>query len=225
MFEPMDARYFRLIDRSAGALSHYSRDFRQQYDQAEIFERFQGVFNHPDTLSYFNKMTHFDLVASLPALLHVEDRVTMAASLESRVPLLDRRIVELVTSVPPVMKFRGGELKYVLKRAAKDLLPASVYDRKDKMGFPVPLHLWMRGHGGDFVRDVLLEPTCVTRGLFDRRAVERLTHEDRPFDRRLWGVLNLELWHREFMDHAPPTPSRETTCLSPSVAAPVTTGA
>jgi asparagine synthase (glutamine-hydrolysing) len=228
VFESMDERYYRLVDRSAGSLSLFSEDFRALYDQREIFARFQGVFNHPDTLSYFNKMTHFDLVASLPALLHVEDRVTMAASLESRVPLLDRRLAELVASVPPVMKFRGGELKYVLKRAARDLLPQSVYERKDKMGFPVPLHLWMRGRGGEFVRDTLLSSTCFTRGLFDRDAIERLTLEDKPFDRRLWGILNLELWHRAFVDNSHHEP--EPVCL-PSVALPtsaistITTGA
>jgi asparagine synthase (glutamine-hydrolysing) len=221
VFEPMDARYFRLIDRSAGALSLFSGDFRAHYDQREIFGRFQRIFNHPDTLSYFSKMTHFDLVASLPALLHVEDRVTMAASLESRVPLLDRRMAELVTSVPPVMKFRGGELKYVLKRAAGDLLPASVHERKDKMGFPVPLHIWMRGRGGDFVRDILLSPTCLARGLFDRAELECLTQAHSPFDRRLWGVLNLELWHREFIDNS--HPHSVPACLSRSAPAAITT--
>ena len=223
VFDSMDERYFRLVDRSAGALSLFSEDFRSLYDRREIFARFQRVFNHPDTLSYFNKMTHFDLVASLPALLHVEDRVTMAASIESRVPLLDRRLAELVASVPPVMKFRGGELKYVLKRAARDLLPTSVYERKDKMGFPVPLHLWMRGRGGEFVRDTLLSPTCFTRGLFDRDAIERLMLEDRPFDRRLWGILNLELWYREFVDDS--NRQSKLACL-PTFAVPtITTGA
>ena len=95
VFEPMDRRYFDLIDRSGGVLGLFSRDFRASYQPEEIFARFQTVFNHPDTLSYYNKMTHFDLVAGLPALLQVEDRVSMAASLESRVPLLDHRIVDL----------------------------------------------------------------------------------------------------------------------------------
>ncbi len=119
VFEPMDQRYFRLVDRSAGALQLFSDDFRARYDREDLFARFQAVFNHPDTQSYYNKMTHFDLVTGFPALLHVEDRVSMAASLESRVPLLDHRLADLVTSMPPRMKFRGGELKYVLKRAAR----------------------------------------------------------------------------------------------------------
>jgi len=200
VFEPMDRRYFRLIDRSGGALSLFSNDFRSCYVAEELFARFQQVFNHPDTQSYYNKMTHFDLVTGLPALLHVEDRVSMAASLESRVPLLDYRIADLVASMPPGMKFRGGELKYILKRAAADLVPRSIAERKDKMGFPVPLHMWAKGSSRDFFADVLLSQTARDRGIFDAAEVEKLMSYESAFSRRLWGLLNLELWHRQFID-------------------------
>lgn len=202
VFEPMDVRYFRLIDRSGGAMGAFSDDFRASYHQPEIFGRFQRIFNHPDTLSYYSKMTHFDMVASLPALLQVEDRVTMASSLESRVPLLDYRITELIASMPPRLKFRGGEMKYILKRAMKDLLPVSVMERKDKMGFPVPLHLWAQGASRDFFADVLLSSACRTRGIFNMAEVEQLLCHESAFGRRLWGMLNLELWHRQFIDAA-----------------------
>jgi asparagine synthase (glutamine-hydrolysing) len=165
-----------------------------------LFSAFQQVFNHPDTKSYYNKMTHFDLVTGLPALLHVEDRVSMAASLESRVPLLDYRIADLVASMPPGMKFRGGELKYMLRRAVDGLLPASVAQRKDKMGFPVPLHLWAKGRSRDFFADILLSPTAQARGIFDIAEVEKLMSYEAAFGRRLWGLLCLELWFREFID-------------------------
>jgi asparagine synthase (glutamine-hydrolysing) len=200
VFEPMDRRYFRLIERSGGTLDLFSGDFRAAYDPEHMFSRFQRVFNHPDTKSYFNKMTHFDLVTGLPALLHVEDRVSMAASLESRVPLLDYRLADLVTSMPPRTKFRGGELKYILKRSAAHVLPRAVAERKDKMGFPVPLHLWAKGQARDFFADVLLSPTTRDRGLFDIDHVEQLMSNETAFSRRLWGLLNLELWHRQFID-------------------------
>ncbi len=170
LFEPMDRRYFRLIDRSGGALQLYSREFRQGYDSSAIFCRFQKIFNHPDTQSYYNKMTHFDLVTGLPSLLQVEDRVSMAASLESRVPLLDHRIADLIASMPPRMKFKGGEMKYILKLAVQNLLPAKIRDRKDKMGFPVPLHLWARGKARD---------------LLPRRAA--FSHLPQPWDLRSRG--------------------------------------
>jgi asparagine synthase (glutamine-hydrolysing) len=200
VFQPMDERYFRLIDRSGGALGLFSADFRAGYERPAMFARFQDVFNHPETQSYYNKMTHFDLVTNLPALLHVEDRVSMASSLESRVPLLDYRLTDLVTSMPPRMKFRGGELKYMLKRAAGDVLPRSVAERKDKMGFPVPLHVWARGSARDFFADVLLSPAARQRGIFNSHEVETLLEQETAFGRRLWGLLNLELWYQQFID-------------------------
>ena len=199
----MDRRYFRLLDRSEGTLGVFSADFLASHDPGRVFERFQQIFNHPDTLSYYNKMTHYDLVASLPALLQVEDRVSMAASLESRVPLLDYRIADLVTSMPPAMKFKGAEMKYILKRATQGLLPASVASRRDKMGFPVPLHLWARNRAKGFFEDVLLSRSCRERGLFDPAGVERLMQREDAFGRRLWGLLNVELWHRLFIDAQP----------------------
>jgi asparagine synthase (glutamine-hydrolysing) len=145
-------------------------------------------------------MVHFDMVASLPALLHVEDRVSMAASLESRVPILDHRIVELITSMPPCMKFKGAEMKYIFKKAVKDLLPQNILNRKDKMGFPVPLHLWARNRTGDFFRDILLSPTCSNRGVFNLSKIENVIEQEKEFGRRLWGLVNIELWFREFID-------------------------
>jgi asparagine synthase (glutamine-hydrolysing) len=199
-FEPMDLRYFQLIDRSAGSLELYSAEFRATFDREGAFERFQKVFNHPDTKSYFNKMTHFDMVSSLPALLHVEDRVSMAASLESRVPLLDHRVVDLVTSMPAPLKFKGAEMKYALKNAIGDILPERILRRKDKMGFPVPLHLWARGRAKEFMKDTLLSSHCRDRGIFDLAAVEKLLDGELPFGRKIWGLLNLELWYRQFID-------------------------
>jgi asparagine synthase (glutamine-hydrolysing) len=202
VFDEMDRRYFRLLDRFWGSVSLLSDDFRVRYRPEEVFARFQQIFNHPSTLSYFNKMTHFDLIAHLPALLQVEDRTSMAASLESRVPLLDHRIADLVGSVPPALKFRGAEMKYLLKRAVGEWIPPAVLTRKDKMGFPVPLHLWIRGPARTFVGDTLLSRTARERGLFDPQEVEKLLGHMPDFGRRVWGMLNLELWFRAFIDRA-----------------------
>ncbi|MFC1880775.1 asparagine synthase (glutamine-hydrolyzing) [Thermodesulfobacteriota bacterium] len=200
VFGPMDQRYFRLIDRNEGDLTVFSADFRASFDQELIFARFQSVFNNPNTFSYYNKMVHYDMVASLPALLHVEDRVSMANSIESRVPILDRRIVELVLSMPPAMKFRGAEMKYFLKRAVKDILPKKIYERKDKVGFPVPLHHWAKNKAKTFFQDVLLSKVCQNRGLFNMPKVEQLIKDENAFGRRLWGLLCLELWFQTFID-------------------------
>ncbi len=87
-----------LINRMGSSESFLTKEFMSGYNENEMFEIFAKEFNHPDTLSYFNKMTHFDMIASLPGLLQVEDRVSMAVSIESRVPLLDRRIVDLIST-------------------------------------------------------------------------------------------------------------------------------
>jgi asparagine synthase (glutamine-hydrolysing) len=126
----------------------------------------------------------------------------MASSLESRVPLLDHRLVDLVTSMPPRLKFKGGELKFILKRAVKDLVPKSIFQRKDKMGFPVPMHLWARGRSRQFFSDILLSRSCRERGIFDAEEVRKLMDYETAFSRRLWGLLNLELWFRTFIDES-----------------------
>lgn len=201
LFAPMDERYFRLIDRSPDADLLLTPDARASHDRSQVFSDFQEVFNHPETRSYFNKMTHYDLKTLLPALLQVEDRVSMAVSLESRVPLLDARIVDLVTSMPPAMKFQAGRAKHTLKRAVASVVPEAILQRKDKMGFPVPLREWMKkGPVREFVRDVLLSKRCRERGLFSAPALERLIETESAYGRQVWGALCLELWHLRFID-------------------------
>lgn len=199
-FEPMDKRYFFLIDRMEGNTDIYDEKFLGTYSRDAIFNRFKLLFNDPNTFSYINKMTHFDLFGSLPALLHVEDRMSMAVSIESRVPLLDRRIVDLVAQMPPSMKFKGGEMKYPLKKAVGDYLPSNILNRKDKMGFPVPLHLWAKKEARDFIHDILLSQKSRERGIFNITKVENLISDEKAFGRQLWGVLCLELWFQTFID-------------------------
>lgn len=203
LFEDMDARYFHLIDRSQGLTAVLQPEALSGFDKEKLFSEFQKVFNHPDTQSYINKMTHFDQKTLLPALLQIEDRVSMAVSLESRVPLLDTRIVDLVTTMPPPLKFQGGKTKHILKKAVRNLLPGIVLDRKDKMGFPVPLGEWMRGGVvRDFVGDTLLSPRSLQRGIFKPEALKNMMTSQGVGGRQLWGALSLELWHRRFIDAA-----------------------
>jgi asparagine synthase (glutamine-hydrolysing) len=200
LFEGMDLRYFRLVSRMEDADALINPDTWNQHSRGRMVESFQQVFNNPATKSYFNKMTNFDLKTLLPALLHVEDRTSMSVSLESRVPLLDHRIAELVTRMPPTTRFKGGDTKRVFREAVRALVPKEIFERKDKMGFPVPLAEWFAGPLRDFVHDVLLSARARQRGLYRMEGVQALLAKERRFGRQLWGLLCLELWFRAFVD-------------------------
>jgi asparagine synthase (glutamine-hydrolysing) len=200
LFEDMDRRYFRLVCRIDDAEDLITPEAFNSDSRARVFAAFQQVFNDPATKSYFNKMTNFDLKTLLPALLQVEDRTSMSVSLESRVPLLDHRIADLVTRIPPTIRFKGGDTKRVFRDAVKHLLPEAVFNRRDKMGFPVPLADWFRGPLRDFLCDTLLSERARQRGLYRMETVENLILKEQKFGRQLWGLLNLEMWFRTFID-------------------------
>jgi asparagine synthase (glutamine-hydrolysing) len=200
LFDDMDRRYFRLVSRLEDVDTLISGDAWKPDSATRMFEAFSRVFNNRATKSYFNKMTNFDLKTLLPALLHVEDRTSMAVSLESRVPLLDHRIAELVTRMPPATRFLGGDTKRVFREAVRDVLPPEIFNRRDKMGFPVPLVEWARGPLRDFVADTLLSRRAAQRGLYKMDGVRAVIDGDRGFGRQLWGLLCLELWFRAFVD-------------------------
>ena len=199
-FEPMDRRYYNLLNRMGTTSNFLHPDIKARCQDEVIIKKFSGYFNDPDTTSYFNKMTHFDMQGSLPGLLQVEDRVSMSVSIESRVPLLDRRIVDLISRMPAGMKFKGGEMKYLLKKTVKNIMPDKIMKRKDKMGFPVPLHLWSKNKGKDFMMDVLLSKKAKERNIINTQHIEKIITEEQPFSRGLWGILSLELWYNQFID-------------------------
>jgi asparagine synthase (glutamine-hydrolysing) len=203
LFEDLDARYFRLINRAPDLGDEIDWEQLQGYSP---FETFKQIF-HGDNVkkeSYFDNMTHFDFKTLLPALLQVEDRVSMAHGLESRVPLLDHPLVELAATMPADVKFKDGHLKHVLKTAFAPVLPDAVRNRRDKMGFPVPLQEWI-GRGGavrDYVVDTLSSDAARGRALVDNaKVVSKLDQEPR-FGRKVWGLLSLELWQQAFHDRA-----------------------
>lgn len=199
-FEPMDRRYYNLLNRMGSTESFLHEDIVAKCKDGAIFKKFAHYFNDSDTKSYFNKMTHFDMQGSLPGLLQVEDRVSMAVSIESRVPLLDRRIVDLISTMPAGMKFKGGEMKYLLKKTINSYMPEQIMNRKDKMGFPVPLHLWSKNKAKDFIMDTLLSKKARERNIINTQYVEKLITGQQPFSRGLWGLLSLELWYNQFID-------------------------
>ena len=201
LFESMDRRYFRLVSRAPALMAHVNWSELGDYSP---FETFQGVFNveNVPAASYFDRMTHFDFKTLLPALLQIEDRMSMAHGLESRLPFLDHPLVELAATIPADIKFEGGNLKRVLKAAFRGTIPRSILERQDKMGFPTPLTRWSKHEARSFVTDVLSTPAAMSRDLIDTRGVLAALDTEPEFGRNLWAVLSLELWQQEFHDKA-----------------------
>ena len=150
-----------------------------------------------------DRLLYTDLKTYLVELLMKQDQMSMAASIESRVPFLDHKLVEYAATLPDEWKLNGWTTKRVLRESMKGLLPDSILNRP-KMGFPVPFAHWTRGAWNGVAREVLLDRRSRERGLIDPQAVDRLL-TDHAAGRteggdRIWSLLNLELWHRTFID-------------------------
>ena len=202
VFEERDRRYWRLVNRAntfAGALS------ADAIDSESTFKEFGQIFwgSNVGKESYFDSMTHFDFKTLLPALLQVEDRMSMAHGVESRVPFLDHPLIEFAATVPADIKFKNGELKRLLKTVFRDKLPPAIRDRKDKMGFPVPLTLWLRqgGKAAEFVKDVFSSRAARERSYLAHPVdMDQVLNGQSVYSRNLWALLSLELWHQQFID-------------------------
>ena len=159
LFEDMDQRYFRLINRATNLGDEIHWEKLEDYS---AFQAFQSIFNKPDIShgSYFDLMTHFDFKTLLPALLQVEDRMSMAHGLESRVPLLDHPLIETAATIPANIKFTNGTMKHIFRETIRPFLPEVIVQRQDKMGFPTPLTEWVRGEARDFIMDIFSAQTA-----------------------------------------------------------------
>ena len=201
LFEPMDRRYFRLVNRAPSLDKEICWEKLEPYSARATF---QSLFNSNNARkeSYFDLMTHFDFKTLLPALLQVEDRMSMANGLESRVPLLDYPIVELAATIPANIKFKNGDMKHVYKKAIEPYLPEKLLNRTDKMGFPTPLFEWLNGEARDFVTDIFSSEKAKTREIIDNTAVLAGLAKEPRYGRKVWGLLSLEIWQQEFHDKA-----------------------
>src|SRR5262245_50991296 len=153
---------------------------------------------------WLSTLQYADLQMYLPLdILTKVDRMSMAHSLEARVPLLDHVLVEFAATIPPELQLRDGAGKRLFKRALESVLPAAIRERP-KRGFAIPLGRWFRAGWSDFVRDLLLSERARQRGLFQPREIERLIGRPQrgqeDMDLQLWTALSLELWFRIFVD-------------------------
>src|SRR6266850_371200 len=173
--------------------------------RARAYGSSRAYFEQPNGRStLLDRLLYADIKTYLVELLMKQDQMSMATSIESRVPFLDHKLVEFAARLPDEWKLRGFTTKRILRESMKGLLPESILNRP-KMGFPVPFTSWTRGSWNAVARDVLLDSRSRQRGIIDPAAVDRLLrdHADGRTDGgdRIWSLLNLELWHRTFIDN------------------------
>ncbi|MGI5174729.1 asparagine synthase (glutamine-hydrolyzing) [Dactylosporangium sp. CA-152071] len=200
------------IGRYAGMMSIFSEDQLRTLYTDDLRERLRGVdsvalledaFRRSAAPDAVGRVIDADVNTYLPGdLLAKVDVTTMANSVEARSPLLDQHLLEWAAALPTRLKVRPGTTKYLFRRAMADWLPAEVIDRP-KMGFGVPLAAWLRGDLRELTWSVLTDATARSRGLFRQDEVQAmLRRHDGGADesRRLWSLLQFELWHRQFVD-------------------------
>jgi asparagine synthase (glutamine-hydrolysing) len=190
----------RLADQQA----LLAADLRGSATAPRAYAQARAYFDRPNGSStLLDRLLYADIKTYLVELLMKQDQMSMATSIESRVPFLDHKLVEFAAALPDGWKLSGLTTKRILRAAMKGVLPESILNRP-KMGFPVPFAPWTRGAWNDVVRDVLLDRRSRERGLIDPEAVDRLLrqHADGHTEGgdRIWSLLNLELWHRTFID-------------------------
>ncbi len=179
---------------------------KSQIGGVDPYLKIHALIHATDARTVLNRLLYADLKTYLHELLMKQDQMSMAASIESRVPFLDWGLVDFTTRLPERMKLRGWTTKYVLRRAMKDILPREILTRP-KMGFPVPIGAWFRGKFRHIINECVLGERVRERGILDHKALEQLVAEhnsgQKDYSQRLWSLVNLELWLRQAIDGDP----------------------
>lgn len=223
----------RLEDSYFSRTSHPSRFFNREWQQfysrsfaAGVDKKFSARaavkhLRNGHRAGPLGKMLYVDTKTWLPDDLLVKaDKMTMANSIELRVPLLDHKILEFAASLPQSFKVHGFTTKYIAKKTLCGRVPREILNRK-KAGFPVPYERWLRQDLKDWVRDLLLGSKATARGYFQKSAVEKMLSDDARsggYSKEIFDLTVLELWHREFLEKERPAlqpqPLPEPPCYS-----------
>jgi len=212
----------RLLTPEAGSrLEAGARDGLSSY--SVVRSDLERLFATKPDADQLLQMSYQDLKLRLPELLLMRvDKMTMATSVEARVPYLDHKLVEFAMSIPSGLKYHHGETKYILKRALEGVIPNQVLNR-EKKGFGVPLDEWMRGRFGGFVEESLVSSKIRRRGLFDYGFVKHMLTEHQRgranYSFFLWSLLNLSLWYDQWIEGPrPASEAVESTAAKEEVA-------
>ena len=175
---------------------------RERVGTIDPYARLRELLDKTDAKSFLDRLLYADIKTYLHELLMKQDQMSMATSIESRVPFLDHKLVEFTAKLPERLKLRGGTTKYVLRQAMKDVLPDAILNRP-KMGFPVPIGTWFRGAYHSVVDEYVLSDRAQSRGIFNAdyvRDIVRRHQVGEDHSERLWSLVNFEIWQRRFFD-------------------------
>ncbi|HEY6230102.1 MAG TPA: asparagine synthase (glutamine-hydrolyzing) [Pyrinomonadaceae bacterium] len=176
-------------------------EFREQVQPDPYCMMREALANAGDA-SLLNQILYVDTKTYLHELLMKQDQMSMAASIESRVPFLDYKLVEFSAVLPERMKLRGATTKYILRQSMKGVLPEAILSRP-KMGFPVPVASWFRGAFRNVIDEYVLGERALGRGIFEPLFVKSLVQrhqQGEDHSERLWALVNFEMWQRQFLD-------------------------
>ena len=185
--------------RQAALLTSSAREATRGID---AYAAHHAAYAASDAPTMLGRLLYVDTKTYLQELLMKQDQMSMAASIESRVPFLDHPLVEFVAALPDRVKLRGMTTKWLLREAMRDRLPPEILSRK-KMGFPVPIGAWLRGEWRFLLDEFVLSERVQRRGIFDPATLRRLVDghvAGENHAERLWALLTFELWSRIFLD-------------------------
>ena len=182
----------------------FTPEFKERLGGFDVYGQLLALFKKVDSRDFLDTITYADTTFYLPNdMLTKVDRMSMAPSLEVRVPFLDHRMVEFAARVSHAQKLKGFRLKHLLKKAMRPHLPPAIL-RRGKQGFGVPIAAWFKGSLADYARDILLGARATARGYFDAKAVGSMLDRHKAggadLSSRIWAMLMFELWHRSFID-------------------------
>ena len=180
----------------------FTRETRARMHEIDPYVELRRILARTKDMSLLDGLLYADIKTYLHELLMKQDQMSMATSLESRVPFLDHKLVEFTARMPDTMKLRGGTTKYVLRESMKGVLPEKILTRS-KMGFPVPIGSWFRGPFKSIVDEYVLSDRALSRGIFDSdfvRQIVSLHQAGEDHAERLWSLVNFEIWQRQFFD-------------------------
>ncbi len=167
--------------------------------ESPIKKDFLNSFKKLNQMKVIDRLLYYDAKNHLVSLLMRIDKMTMAASVEGRVPFLDHEVFEFITQMPYNYKKRYRTNKYLLKESLKGIIPKKIINRK-KVGFRTPIEKWIEGPLKDYARKILLSKKCLNRGYFNKNEIIKLIESPYSKTEYVWRLINLELWFRIFID-------------------------